>query len=266
MALRAVLLDFNGVVINDEPLHQRLMQDLLLEENLRPSLEDYHQLCLGRTDRACIIDLWHRQGRVVTEAQLNRLLDRKAELYRQSLVSYDRLPLYPGLEDFIYQIRVAELHLAIVSGARRSEIETVLGLAGLADQVALIISGDDLPATGSKPAPDGYLLAIQGLNERFPQLGLRPQECVAIEDSFAGIEAAKRAGVPVVGVAHAYPYHMLHRRADWVLDHLYELRLDWLQAYYSPPAPYAEAISGEDRVPSGQRTQALPHPKPNPKQ
>jgi beta-phosphoglucomutase len=232
MVLRAVLLDFNGVVINDEPLHQKLIQDLLLEENLRPSLEDYNQLCLGRTDRACITDLWQRQGRVVTEAQLNKLLARKASRYRDTLASLEKLPLYPGLDDVIYQIRAAQLKLAIVSGARRSEIDAVLGLAGIADYVSTVVSSDDLATAASKPAPDSYQLAIQRLNDQSPGLALTPGECLAVEDSFAGIEAAKRAGVPVIGVAHAYPYHMLHRRATWVVDHLYELSLDWLRPYY----------------------------------
>lgn len=232
MVLQAVLLDFNGVIINDEPLHQSLIQDLLLEENLRPSLEDYQQVCLGRTDRACITDLWQRQGRVVTEAQLNKLLDRKAIRYRETLAALDRLPLYPGLEDVVYQIRTAHLKLAVVSGARQSEIEAVLSLAGIADYVHVIVSGDDLSVATSKPAPDAYLLAIQRLNQRFPDLGLAAQDCLAVEDSFAGIEAARRAGVPVLGVAHAFPYHMIHRRANWAVDHLYELSLDWLKPYY----------------------------------
>lgn len=121
----------------------------------------------------------------------------------------------------------------MVSGARRREIDSVLGLAGIADHIHTIVSGDDLSVAASKPAPDAYLLAIQRLNEQFPGLSLGPEDCVAIEDSFAGIEAAKRARVPVVGVAHAYPYHMLHRRATWVVDHLYELSMEWLQPYYS---------------------------------
>lgn len=239
MVLKAVLLDFNGVVINDEALHQQLIEDLLLAENLRPTLSDYAQLCRGRTDQACITSLWERQGRVITPPQLDQLLARKADRYHQAIAAMASLPLYPGLEDLIYQIRASQLKLAIVSGARHQEIQTVLTRSGLVAAVNLIISGDQVSLTGSKPAPDSYLLAIQGLNQQFPDLLLQPQDCVAIEDSFAGIEAARRAGVPVVGVAHSYPYHMLHRRADWVVDYLYEIKLEWLQPYYdlsfSPP-------------------------------
>lgn len=232
MVLKAVLLDFNGVVINDELIHQRLIEDLLLEENLRPSSNDYNQVCLGRSDRACITELLGRRGRIVTDAYLNKLIERKSVKYQQLMTSCEKLPLYPGLDDVIYQIRVAQLKLAIVSGACRNEIEWVLAQAKIQDHVALVVSGDDVPASGSKPAPDAYLMALHRLNQQFPDLHLSPTECLAIEDSFAGIEAAKRAHIPVLGVAHAYPYQMVHRRADWVLDHLYELNLDWLQPYY----------------------------------
>lgn len=241
MVLKAVLLDFNGVIVNDEAIHGRLIEELLLEENLRPHPRDLDQCCLGRSDAACLSDLLARQGRVVSDAYLERLLDRKAVRYQEILANLDPLPLYPGLDDLIYQIRAAQLKLAIVSGARRSEIEAVLSLVPWGEQVRLVISADDLSTGVSKPAPDGYLLAIERLNQQFTDLVLDPADCLAIEDSFAGIEAAKRAGVPVLGVAHAYPYQIIHRRATWVVDHLYELSLDWLKPYYSPVASASQA-------------------------
>jgi HAD superfamily hydrolase (TIGR01509 family) len=233
MALKAVLLDFNGIVINDEAIHERLIEELLLEENLRPNPQDLDEYCLGRSDAACLSDLLARQGRVVSDIYLEKLLDRKAARYQEVLAGLDPLPLYPGLDDLIYQIRAAQLKLAIVSGSRRSEIETVLSLVRWGEHVGLIISADDLAIGVSKPAPDGYLLAIDRLNQQFGDLALCPADCLAIEDSFAGIDAAKHAGVPVLGVAHTYPYQMIHRRATWVIDHLYELSLDWLNPYYS---------------------------------
>ncbi|MBW4485644.1 MAG: HAD family phosphatase [Tildeniella torsiva UHER 1998/13D] len=236
MALKAVLLDFNGVVINDEAIHGRLIDELLLEENLRPNPQDLTDCCLGRSDAACLKDLLARQGRVISEEYLEKLLNRKATRYRDVLTTLDPLPLYPGLDDLVYQIRAAQLKLAIVSGARCSEIEAVLAQVSWGKHVELVISSDDLSVGMSKPAPDGYLLAIEQLNQQFTDLVLQPADCLAIEDSFAGIEAAKRAGVPVLGVAHAYPYQMIHRRATWAIDHLYELSLDWLKPYYGSGA------------------------------
>ncbi len=246
MALKAVLLDFNGVVINDEAIHEQLITDLLLEENLRPNPQDLADCCLGRSDAACLSDLLARQGRIISDAYLEKLLSRKATRYQEVMVNLGQLPLYPGIDDLIYQVRAAQLKLAIVSGARRGEIEAVLSLVDWGEHVELIISADDLPVGVSKPAPDGYLMAVELLNRQYTDLILQPAECLAVEDSFAGIEAAKHAGIPVLGVAHAYPYQMIHRRATWAIDHLYELSLDWLKPYYgsAPPAPLNQAQEG----------------------
>lgn len=238
MVLKAVLLDFNGIVINDEAIHEQLITDLLLEENLRPNSQDLADCCLGRSDAACLSDLLARQGRIISDAYLEKLLARKAARYQEVIVNLGQLPLYPGIDDLIYQIRAAQLKLAIVSGARRGEIEAVLSLVEWGQHVELIISADDLPVGISKPAPDGYLMAVELLNRHHTDLSLQPAECLAVEDSFAGIESARHAGIPVIGVAHAYPYQMIHRRATWAIDHLYELSLDWLKPYYgnAPPA------------------------------
>lgn len=232
MVLKAVLLDFNGIVINDEALHWHLFEELLIEENLRPDAAEFSSVCLGRSDRACLKTLLARRGRVVTTTYLDNLLQKKSERYLHQLEQCDVLPIYPGLEDLIYKIRVAQLKLAVVSGAARREIEWVLNRADLAEHVSVIVAGDDLPPEGSKPAPDGYLLGVEQLNQQYPDLHLTPQTCLAIEDSFAGIKAAKQAGVPVVGVAHSFPYQMIHRRADWVVDFLTELDFEWLGNYY----------------------------------
>ncbi|MCU0524546.1 MAG: HAD family phosphatase [Elainella sp. Prado103] len=235
MALKAVLFDFNGVIINDEPLHQKLIEQLLIEENLRPKPEEFRELCLGRSDRACLTDLLVRRGRVVTEDYLNGLIARKAQAYAQQLAVIEQIPSYPGLTDLIFKARSIQLPMAVVSGAIRSEIDLVLNRLELSDYFAVIVAGDDIPT--SKPDPMGYLLAIERLNQRFPDLQLQPGNCLAIEDTFAGIQAAKAAGIAVVGVANSYPFHMMHRSANWVVDYLSDVDLDWVQQVLSLPSP-----------------------------
>jgi phosphoglycolate phosphatase/beta-phosphoglucomutase len=229
MVLKAVLFDFNGVIINDESIHEQIIDRLMLEENLRLKPGEFREVCLGKSDRACIVELFDRRGRFLTEAYLDRLLFRKAEAYKTQLDSLETLPIYPGLADFIAKVRSVGLKMAVVSGAVRSEIELVLNLAGLADNFELIVAGDDL--TASKPEPDGYLLAVERLNERYPDWNLQPGECLAIEDTFAGIAAAKKAGIQVAGVTHTYPFHMIHRRANWTVDRFEDLELDRVQEW-----------------------------------
>lgn len=232
--LKAVLFDFNGVILNDEFLHEKLIDQLLIEENLRPKAGEFRKYCLGRNDRACLTDLFALRGRVLSDPYLDGLIARKAKAYAHEMAQLQNLPIYPGLQDFIFQVRAARLKLAVVSGALRSEIEQVLERIHLRDAFSVLVSGDEgLP---SKPEPDGYLKAVEKLNQQFPDLRLQPEECLAIEDTFAGIESAKRAGVPVVGVANTYPFHMLQRRANWTVDYLSDLELERIQQVFARAA------------------------------
>ncbi|MEG5001001.1 HAD family hydrolase [Microcoleus sp. B4-D4] len=240
MTLKAVLFDFNGVIINDESIHENLIDRLMLDENLQLKRGEFREICLGKSDRACITELLQRRGRYLTETYLNRLLLGKAKAYQEKINSLETLPIYTGLAEFIDKIRVSGLKMAVVSGAMRSDIELVLERAGLAANFELIVAGDDL--TASKPEPDCYLLAVELLNQKYPGLNLQPIECLALEDTFAGIESAKKAGMQVAGVTHTYPFHMIQRQANWTVDYFADLELDRVAQLCSiaPTEPAAE--------------------------
>ena len=234
MSLKAVLFDFNGIIINDEPIHEKLIEQLLIEENLLMRSGEFRKFCLGRSDRACLKQILAQRGRYVAEGYIDQLLQRKAEAYLQELEALEELPIYPDTRELILKMGQSYLKMAVVSGAVRSEVEMVLGRAGLGQYFRAIVAGDEIKT--SKPEPDGYLLAIERLNQLEPELNLQPEECLAIEDSFAGIEAAKRAGIPVVGVAHTYPFHMLQRLASWCVDYLSELEWERIKQVYEGSA------------------------------
>ncbi|MBW4465561.1 MAG: HAD family phosphatase [Pegethrix bostrychoides GSE-TBD4-15B] len=231
MVLKAVLFDFNGVLINDEPLHSKLLEQILIAENLRPNPDEFREVCLGRSDRACLSELLARRGRVVAADYLDKLIIKKSQAYLQQIAAIERLPSYAGLKDFIFQLKAAGIVMAVVSGAVRSEIELVLQRLDLAQQFAVIVAGDEI--WQSKPDPAGYLLAVQRLNQRDPALQLQPAECLVIEDSFAGIAAGKAAGMQVVGVANSYPFHMMQRLSNWAVDYLSELELERIQQVFT---------------------------------
>lgn len=231
MTLKAVLFDFNGIIINDEPIHEQLIEQILIAENLRPKRGEFRQICLGRSDRACLSDLFSRRGRVLTESYLNQLISRKAQAYQERIAEIVELPIYPGLEDFILKLQTADLKIGLVTGALLSEVEVVLSRAKLAEYFSVITSSEDLKV--SKPEPDGYLLAVELLNQHFEGLDLQPCECLAIEDTPAGITAAKNAGMQVVGVANTYPFHMMQRQANWTVDYFWDLELERIQQAFS---------------------------------
>jgi beta-phosphoglucomutase len=243
MSLKVVIFDFNGVIINDEPIQQQLIEQILIKENLILKKGEFKEVCLGRSDRSCVRDLLNSRGRILKEEYLTVLLDRKAQEYGQELEKIEKLPLYAGLDDLIFQVRSRDLKLGLVSGAIRKEIDFVLERSKLVEQFKVIVAGDDI--TRSKPEPDGYLLAVERFNQEYPKLNLQPSECLAIEDTPDGIQAAKRAGMQVVGVANTYPFHMMQRLSNWAVDYLSDLELERVQEVYSQKDQLQPTIASE---------------------
>ena len=216
MSLKAVFLDFSGVIIKDEAINQELIADLLLSENLRADEDEYTLYCRGRSDRACLKDILASRGRILSDEYIDKLLKTKAQGYRQK-VELTEIALPENLISFLTQLKEQDIAIGLVTGAIRSEVEYVLQKVELTSFFDLIVAGDDL--IESKPAPEPYLLAASKLN-------LVPQECLAIENNPVGITAAKQANIQVVGISNLYPLHMLQRQANWTVDDFLEIELD----------------------------------------
>ncbi len=230
MGLRAVLFDFNGVIVDDEAIHAQLISEILLSENLRPQPDEYQQFCLGRSDRECLDNVLSRRGRYVNGTYLDKLLAQKSQAYQAALAKLEALPLFPGVEELIKTLVNQGIKLGLVTGALPSEVELILKRAGLWSDFSVMVTANDV--SPGKPDPAGYVLAVNQLVKKFPSLDIAPPNCLVIEDTFMGIEAAKRAGLPVLGIAHTFPFHMLQRRCNWVIDRFAELDLEYVQAVY----------------------------------
>ena len=166
--IKAVIFDFNGAIINDEPIHQQLIEEILLEENLVLKRGEYRKICLGHRDRACLRDLLASRGRVASEEYLTKLQQKKVQSYVEQIETLEKLPLYPGLNDFIFKTRSSNLKLAIVSSAIRQEIELVLQRTELTEYFKIIVAADDI--TTNKPKSEGYLLALERLSQEVSRI------------------------------------------------------------------------------------------------
>ncbi|RMD67117.1 MAG: HAD family phosphatase, partial [Cyanobacteria bacterium J149] len=160
------------------------------------------------------------------EEYLEKLIQKKAEDYRRILEEMEKLPSCDRITEFILSLQSRHLSLGIVTGALRTETEYILERMNIRQYFSVIVAGDDIKT--SKPSGDGYLLAVEKLNQQNPSLELKPSECLVIEDTPAGIEAGKKAGMAVAGVANTYPLHLLQRQANWCVDNLMQLDLDWI--------------------------------------
>ncbi len=220
--MRAIIFDFNGVIINDEPLHLELFRALLSDEGIALSDEDYREKYLGYDDRGCFVAALANAGRerdAKDEDFINGLIERKAERYRATI--NERYLLFPGVVDLIRRL-AGKYPLAIASGALRDEIEMVLERGGIRNCFQAIIAAEDVGAC--KPDPEGYVKALAALNIG-AEPTIQPDECLVIEDSVAGVEAAKRARMRCLAVTNSYAAEELSK-ADWITRSLAECDLE----------------------------------------
>ena len=185
--MRALLLDFNGTISDDEPLLCRIFMELFADE--RPlSEKEYYERLAGLADRE-IVRVWLGRD---DPALVERKIERYGELANGTTVTEEARDAveYAG----------GRAEVAVVSGSARAEIEPVLAKTGLMKSVAVIVASDDIRR--SKPDPEGYLIALD-------LLGVSAGEAAAVEDSSAGVQAAKAAGLYCAAVTTTLPAERL---------------------------------------------------------
>lgn len=216
--IRAILFDFNGVLVDDEPIHLEMFQRVLGDEGIALTAEDYYRDYLGLDDRGCFAAVLQKAGEAPTVPRLMRLIARKASYYQERM-RQSGYPFFPGAAELVSELAAAGRMLGIVSGALSEEVESALRQAGLRDRFKVLVTAEDV-AEG-KPDPEGYRRALEGLNSLppLPERLLHPHEVLAIEDSPAGLNAAADLGLSTLAVAHTYPAHRL-TMADAVAESL----------------------------------------------
>jgi HAD superfamily hydrolase (TIGR01509 family) len=199
--LRAAIFDFDGVIVDSEPVHFRWFQTLLAEEGVPLTRADYDAIYLGMDDRECFTEALTRHGKSAALHMVPELIERKSALLMAEVAEHP--PVLPGAVDLVRTL-AKSVPLAICSGALRREIDAMLAHAGILSCFAGIVSAEDV--SHSKPHPEGYTKALALLNRtKAPARAIAPASCLVIEDSIAGIEAAKAAGMRCLAVANSYP-------------------------------------------------------------
>lgn len=191
---RAILFDFNGVIVNDEPQHCDALIATLASYGYPLDRDGYYRDYLGFDDRACFQFTFARMGRPLDAALLHEAIERKAVLYERAIRS--SLELVPGSAEFVREAAAEGIRMAIVSGALRREIELVLGEAGLRQHFEFLVAAEDVSAC--KPDPQGYQGALR-------RLGLPARDAVVIEDSLPGLEAARATGLRCAMITTSHP-------------------------------------------------------------
>jgi len=220
--LKAIIFDFNGVILNDEPFHFAAMRDAVADLGIRLTREDYWSKYLPFDDKECLESVCRDRSFSLDETTRSETLERKARNYQQALQG--GYPLLPGAAQFI-EAAAGRYPLALASGARRVEIESALDSIGLRRYFTVIVAAEDFVL--GKPNPESFLLALQWLNEARNTAPILPEECLVIEDSVGGVRGARVAGMHCLAVTSSYPGEAL-QAADRVVSTLENIALDGL--------------------------------------
>ena len=206
MPPRAIVFDFNGTLSDDEPLLYAVYAELFAEHGRPLTEQAYFEELAGNTEEEIILRWLGRVDDALVRARIDRYVDRARD---GSTVT----------EDVRAAVRLAagSVPVGVVSAATREEIDAVLEAAGLAELFAVVVSSEDV--TRGKPDPEPYQVGVK-------RLGLAADRCLVIEDAPAGVEAGKRAGLRVIGIAATHGREaLLQKGADCVVDRLADLKL-----------------------------------------
>ena len=222
--LRAVIFDFNGIIVDDEPIHFELFQRVLGEEGILLTEEAYYERYLGFDDRGAFEASFLDSKRPLNDAKLRELIERKAIYYQEAIRNH--VAIFPGVKALVSSL-AETLPLAVASGALRQEIETILQTAGLLRHFKGIVSAEDVKH--GKPEPEIFLKALAALNAQHQGEPFQAPDCVVIEDSREGIRGARRAGMKCLAVTNSHPAELL-TDADAVVKTLETVTLNFVES------------------------------------
>ncbi len=214
MAIKAIIFDFDGLIIDTETPEVEAWHELFQRYNVAFSFKEYSET-IGKVydDTSALDILQSKLGTPIDKVELfKEFKQRKVELI-------DAQPLRSGVRELLESAQSAGMKTALASSARRAWVERYLSMHRIGDYFCCIKTLEDsnLP----KPDPALYLLTLESL-------GIRADEAIALEDSFNGITAAKAAGVFAVAVPNRMTCDFDFSQADLRLEHLTDLSLQEL--------------------------------------
>ena len=202
MSIRGVIFDLDGVIVSTDDFHYLAWQRLADEEGI-PFDRTVNQRQRGVSRMESLDVLLERSSREYSTDEKLVLAERKNGYYRESLGRLTPSDILPGVEEMLEGLERLGVKTAVGSSSRNTPfILERIGMAGSFDAVA---DGNDI--TKSKPDPEVFLIAAL-------RLGLRPEECLVVEDAMAGIDAALAGGMRAFAVGFAAGPPGAHGRAE----------------------------------------------------
>ncbi len=181
----AILFDFDGVLVDSEPVHFVCWQEILKPFGLSLDWNTYCEQGIGVSDRAMLAMLCKQSNPPLDIELLAAEYPRKKEMFR------DRMLLSPAVTSAVVDLLdgLAGYKLAVVTSSGKAEVEPILRAAGVRDRFETVVFGGDVK--NLKPSPEPYRLAVE-------RLGVT--RALVVEDSEAGLASGRAAGLDVLRV------------------------------------------------------------------
>ncbi len=222
--IKAVIFDFDGVIVDSEPLHLRAFQRTVETLGLKLLTTDYYMRYLACDDKSFFRRFLEDNGQGCTEREIARLVREKGICFEEMMG--EDIRIFPGVVEFLEAIR-GKFHVAIGSGALTEEINLILRRKGLSGFFGFVVGADD--TENPKPSPEVYLKCLERLRRDYDGT-ITAAQCVVFEDSPHGVLAAKRAGMRCVGITNSCSGEELEL-ADRVTENFSEIIDDFPEAF-----------------------------------
>jgi beta-phosphoglucomutase family hydrolase len=217
--IEAVIWDMDGVIADTAPYHLSAWQEIFGKRGVKFTVEDFRHSFGRRNDTIIRKTL----GEKTAQDEIEAIAGEKEATFRRMIGQKIR-PL-PGAVELLQSLKQNGVKMALASSTPIENIRLITGSLGIANCFQAIVTGHDV--TEGKPRPEVFLLAAQ-------RLGVKPGNCVVIEDAVAGVTAAKRAGMHCVAVTSTHSRQSL-KEADLIVKTLEEISINDLEGLLRPP-------------------------------
>ena len=199
MKIKGIILDVDGVVVYSEQVHLRTINQVLRPYGIKYTFKEHASKYIGTGAKHILAALLKDHKIKVKPRELARLVSRRRQLF-QKLVKRDGLRAVAGIRNFAQFVRNEKLKIAFASGGHRKNVIASVRAAKLPLKKYVFVTEEEVRRI--KPYPDLFLKAAK-------KLRLKPSQCVVVEDSPAGLVAAKRAGMKVIALLTTTPRKLI---------------------------------------------------------
>jgi HAD superfamily hydrolase (TIGR01509 family) len=221
----AIIFDMDGVLVDSSPFHLRKWNGFLHRHGIQIDQQELPGIVLGPAN-----DKIFRRflGEQLTREQISVLSEELDAIFREEIGPNP--PALPGVKRLIEEIHAQGIVMAVASAAIASNVKFLIDALGLRDYFGVILAVD--ATFNPKPHPEIYLMTAQ-------KLGVDPAECAVFEDSYVGIEAAKRAGMKCIAIASTFKEEDLRREthADLIFPSFEDITLQTVRHLFNGAAP-----------------------------